>query len=555
MAGTRLSSLSTALAVMALAGAATFASCNQREVAGIGLTMSAPQGVLDDATSVTLYVFPAGDATCGDDGGVGELPAEAQSFELSRSSCDEGVGWCGEITLDQDDENMQMFFVEVKDAGGLLAQGCAATLVDQDPLEVNIEIVNFVEPSCCGDGIVQVGELCDNGGDDSCGGTSADAICTSECTTRPLRMDDNAAAQGPNGLSIAFTPGEGQLDGGLRAAWNFATSPADVALRILQSDLSPVTEPAIHTTSHRVYLRCSGSEELPLRDQKDPRISAQGNGAVVAYISNEEAPLRSDARVLSLNSDGCSDMLDSLLVSNSAATVDSVDVATGPDNTALVVWQQSGKVFGRTFDGRSLGTQTITLSDNGTAPRVAGYSGGWVVVYQGPGGGDEDGVLMRRITSDLSPGEVVLVNAEPSGVQNQADVAVTGDGSVGVVYASNEDVFLQRFSPADAPVDEDRAGPVHLSSDGVQGWPAIAPGASGAFFVAAWESGNSIRARFAGKSSGFLANNFSGQKDDFEASSGSSGPKRPAVAAGEFVAIGWEDASAGIVVRRFPQPK
>ncbi|NUP05016.1 MAG: hypothetical protein HOW73_03030 [Polyangiaceae bacterium] len=554
--------LSIAAPILVLGAVAGFVACQSAPASGIGLSMSVPQGVLDDASSLTLYVFPAEGRSCESDGSASELPDDALTFPLSKSGCEGGATWCGEITLDQDDAQ-QIFHVQAKDSSGLLAQGCTTAVVDRDPLEVNIKVVRFVEPSCCGDATLQAGELCDNGGDDSCGGTTEDAVCASDCTTRAVWVDDTGSGgptnNGQGDLSIAFTPGEGQLDGGLRAAWNFADGGQDIGLRVLQSNLNPIDDPAREPlfVAHRVYFRCSGTDQVVLRSQKSPSVAPQGSGAVLAYLSEEEQALRFDARVLTMNSDGCTDQLESLIVSNATATVDDIDVATGPNDTALIVWQQSGRIFGRTYAGTTLGGETITISTDGTAPRVTGSSDGWVVVYQGPGGGDTDGILMNRIDSSLNVSDVVLVNGETAGVQDQADVAMVSDGSVGVVYRSGGDVFLQRLSASDEPNGEDRGGPIHVDADGEQGEPSIAASASNDFFIVAWESGSEVRARFAGKSTGFLFNNVTGQNDDFSATSSSSAPKKPAVASGEFVAIGWQDlasATPGIFVRRFPLP-
>ncbi|MBK6512789.1 MAG: hypothetical protein IPG04_01400 [Polyangiaceae bacterium] len=542
-----------------LAASAGFAACEPTPVSGIGLSMVVPQGVLDDANSLTLYVFPAEGRTCEADGSASELPGDALSFQLSKSGCTGGATWCGEIVLEQGDE-AQMFHVQASDESGLLAQGCTTAVVDRDPLDVNIEVVRFVVPACCGDGIVQPGELCDNGGDDTCGGTTADQVCASDCTTRPTWVDDFGDPPediGQGELSIAFTAGEGQLDGGLRAAWTYAD--ADVAIRMLQSDLQPIDDPAREALfiAHRVYFRCSGTDQLILRAQTSPSIASQGSGAVIAYRSEEEQALRFDARVLSLNSDGCSDQLESLIVSDESASVDAIDVATGPGGDALIVWEQSGSIYARTYDGAALGAETVTLSNDGASPRVAGSSDGWVVVYEGPGGGDTDGVLMSRVSAALDVTDPLLVNADTAGLQDQADVATVSDGSVAVVYRSGGDVFLQRYSPTDEPNAADRAGPVHADAGGEQARPAVGSSASNDFFVIAWESAGDIRARFADKSDGFLANNVSGQVDDFLASVGGA-PRRPAVASGEVVAIGWEDlggAEPGMFVRRFPLPQ
>jgi hypothetical protein len=80
------------------------------------------------------------------------------------------------------------------------------------------------------------------------------------------------------------------------------------------------------------------------------------------------------------------------------------------------------------------------------------------------------------------------------------------------------------------------------------------------FYLAAWQSDASVRARFFGAASGFLYNPVDGQNGDFQASPAEPGARaRPAVAVGgnSHVAIGWEDQSVehtGVWVRRFPLP-
>ncbi|MFO0550402.1 MAG: hypothetical protein U0271_18550 [Polyangiaceae bacterium] len=539
-----------------------YAACDTAPISYIGLSMTAPAGVLDEATSLTLYVFPSSEASCNDDGTLSALPEGAASHQLQNAGCEGGAKWCGEIKLDQDDSE-QMFYVEATSAAGLLAQGCTTAVIDKDPVEVSIKVQRHVEPACCGDGELQVGELCDLGGDDTCGGSTADTICTAECTTNVVWVDDQdgtPAAKGQGHLTMAFAPGEGQLSGGLRAAWNFSSTPVHVGLRTFQADLSAVTEPAVLEKAHRVYFRCSGTDQLPLREQSAPSIAAQGSGAVLAYLSNEKQSLRVDAVVLTLNSDGCSDQLTAPIVSNEQASVDDVDVAVGPGGLALVVWQQNGRILGRTYDGTAVGAAEFVISDAGAAPRVAGSSAGWVVVYQGAGTGDSDGVFMRRVSTSLVPSDPILVNAVTDGAQDQPDVAAVNDGSVAVVFRSGDDIFFQRYSAADAPTADDQDDPLNLETNGAQAAPAVGASPSGDFFAVAWESAGAIRARFIGKSDGFLFNNVSGQNDDFEVTDGTVGdPHAPAVAVGGYVAVGWQDLNSkttpGLVMRRLPLPR
>lgn len=529
---------------------------------GIGLSMSAPQGVLDEATAIKLSVFDSTGHTCNDDGTVDAVPSDAKKFDLKSSGCEGGVKWCGEITLDRDDST-QLFYVEASNSKGLLGRGCATAVIDQDPVEVGIKIVRFVEPACCGNGTVEAGELCDNGGDDTCGGTTADTICQADCTTKEVLLDDNGSgpiANGQGHLSLAFTPGELQLSGGLRAVYNYSSAVKDVGYRLLQADLSAITDPATFALAHRIFLRCTGTDAVPTGDQYSPSIAPLGSGAVVAYISSEQQPLHFYAMVWATNKEGCSDQTSGTLVSNGVDNVDDIDVATGPNDTALVVFQQNGKVLGRTFDGAAVGANILTISDTGTHPRVAGGSKGWVVTYEASGGGDDDGgVFYRRVSAGGDVSNPILVNAKTSGKQDQPDVATTADGSLGITFRSGADVWLQRFSPADAAVDGDQSAALHKDAAGDQGAPTIAAGAGGDFFVVAWESGAEIRARFAGVAGGFLFNNVSGQNDDFVVTpAGFSEPRGPALATSDVVAIGWGDqkaAAPGLYARRFPLPK
>jgi hypothetical protein len=265
-----------------LAASAGFAACEPTPVSGIGLSMVVPQGVLDDANSLTLYVFPAEGRTCEADGSASELPGDALSFQLSKSGCTGGATWCGEIVLEQGDE-AQMFHVQASDESGLLAQGCTTAVVDRDPLDVNIEVVRFVVPACCGDGIVQPGELCDNGGDDTCGGTTADQVCASDCTTRPTWVDDFGDPPediGQGELSIAFTAGG-------RAARRRPAGRVDLRRRGRRDPHAPVgpaadrrpgARGAVHRSSRVFPLQRDRSADLEGADQPEHRQPGQRRG-------------------------------------------------------------------------------------------------------------------------------------------------------------------------------------------------------------------------------------------------------------------------------------
>jgi hypothetical protein len=178
---------------------------------------------------------------------------------------------------------------------------------------------------------------------------------------------------------------------------------------------------------------------------------------------------------------------------------------------------------------------------------------------------------MRVVGANGQPvGPTSVVSAGHTGVQDHPSVAALGDGDARFAIAwadhgqNGADVVVQRFDTAGAPIAGDGTTPVNdLVADGDQVTPAIAGSSTGAFYAVAWidtPSGH-VRARLLDAASGFDFNNVTGQNDEFQVSA-VDGHKRanPAVAiggAGPFVAMGWEDQTAGspgIYGRRFPLP-
>jgi hypothetical protein len=552
------------------------AACADEPAAEIGLVMAAPQGLLDDASSVTLKVFAAEGRTCTNAGAPNTPPEDTQEFQLSKEGCAAGSTWCGEITLPRDNSE-QMFHVEARSASGLLGQGCATARIDQDPVQVNIRIVRYVPPPCCNDGILQTGELCDTGEQAAasceggpaaaCGGIVANAVCNCDCSTVEIPVDRNpsdplASPVGQGSLSLVFAPGAGELQNGLRAVYQTSSSDsnADIAVRALTADLFPIGTPAALANPLRLQISCGGNSTPLARGQRSPRAAVSGTNVLVSFSSNTAQVGRFDVILSSLNENGCNDSLQPLIVSDGLTTTSDPDIATGPAGAALIVWAQGGGVRGRILTGATLGDEFVVAAQ-GAAPRVAGSSAGWVVVHQGPASGDDDGIVATRVSAAGAPSTPLLVNLATAGVQDQPAVAMQPDGAFAVAWRSAGDVFLQRFGSGDDAVAGDQEAPAHLSASGAQSAPALGVGSAPApFYLAAWQSDSSVRARFFGAASGVLYNPVDGQNGDFEASPAGPGARaRPAVAVGGngHVVIGWEDASVehtGVWVRRFPLP-
>lgn len=573
-------------------------ACGQGAPAAIGLVMKAPLGLLDDADTVTLTVFDASQATCGADGHVKNEPTGegVQSFELQRAGCVGGAKWCKDIELEQDGST-KMFAVKASDPTGILGEGCATATIDQDPLEVQITVQRRVEPRCCNDGVLQVGEQCDLGvvaATDCSGNPSGqcvaivpDDVCECDCLAKEIPIDrvpgtGVAAVASKSQLSMAFAPTDG-LGDALRLAFADraagASGGGDVQIRILSKELHAVVDPTPLTQPLRIPILCSNTTGSgAARVQDSPAIAPIAGSAAltaVVFASDQQTGGQIDVQLSAQSSVGCSDLPQTIKLNTTAEDCASPDVAGGPPGAALAVWTRNGRVVGRiwrTTSSTDTGDLVPAASEldfgPGSTGRVAGNDAGWVVVYSGGGNGDSDGIFKRTVDPGGSIGPEVKVNAVTDGVQDQADVALLGARAL-VAWRSGGDVFFQRYDEAGAEIVGDQGAAIHRLTDGEQGSPAVAAANGfGDFFAVAWEDRprGAINARFVGGSAGFGFNSVTGQNDDFDATHAGIHPgvadlrRAPAVAIGGsgFVAIGWEDHApdhAGVYVRRFPLPE
>ena len=565
------------------AAPALFVSCGEAPVP-VGLVMKAPQAIAD-AESVDLYVFDAEGHKCGGDGAVDAIPKEAARFSLSKEGCDDGLVWCGEIVVDRSTEPT-MFAAIAKAQGQKLFQGCTARPVDQDPLEITIEMKQFIEPKCCGDGKLQVGEQCDPGGGSACGGIAGDQVCGPDCTTNEVLLSEQGLSkpfltnepQTKGELAMAFCPGNAQTGNALRTLFRSSdsksTNMSDIAVRVMSPDVYTIVDPAPLSSQLRLPLACwdvygGGGKGRDLTPAIAP---VSQTSTVMVYASNEKLASTSDIFLIEHSEDVCADVpvnenpAAQLSMTTSSPGSVTPDVARGPEGTALVVWKQQQQIVGRVWKGGALFppvAEPPTLIGTGTAPKVAGNAAGWVVVWEGAGAGDADGIVKRAVGADGVPGAEGTVNVATAGPQIQPDVAMLDSGQHVVVWQSGGDIFFQRYGADGAAVKGDQEAPLNTDRGGGQAWPAVAgPFTGGSLFAAAWENDDgTISARFLGAGGGFLFNSVDGQNGSFLAShpgvvDGKRG--RPAVAVGGHVAIGWQDDSEGhpgVYVRRFPLPK
>jgi hypothetical protein len=180
---------------------------------------------------------------------------------------------------------------------------------------------------------------------------------------------------------------------------------------------------------------------------------------------------------------------------------DAASVAIDPAGAVVVVWEGLGPgdaqgVFARWYgpDGAPRGLPVrvnATAAGDQRRPAVAmAGDGSSLVVWDGAGGSDADGVFLRRFDAEgRPPGEDVRVNTFRDGVQARAAVAVNAAGQGVVVWESHHaetgSVVIdgRRFAPDGTPVGE----PFRISPDtrASQQRPSVAIDGRGRF-VAAW---------------------------------------------------------------------
>lgn len=564
-----------------------FASCSPEDAVPIGLVMVAPQAI-QDAESVELLVFPAGDVACNPDGSLGgAVPEKAARFQLQKEGCDEGLAWCAEIEVERTDDPT-MFAAVAKSQGQTTLQGCTVTPVNQDPLEVTIEMQQFLEPPCCGDGKLQTFEQCDPGGLASCGEIQPDEVCFANCTSAEVLLSNPAPSGVKPGLAnvprtksqlaMAFCPGNAQIGTALRAVFRStgedgkANGDSDINLRVMSPDGYTITEPVPLSQQLRLPLPCWNTyAPAAAGAEQSPAIApVSQSSTLVVYASNVQLMSSSDVFVVEQSEDVCADVPlnqdPAVQVSKTESAPGAItpDVARGPEGTALIVWDQKGQIVGRLWKDGVLSPDVTAPPIGigaGALPKVAGNAAGWVVVYQGGSPGSED-VLKRSVDLNGVPGPEETVNGVAAGAQVKPDVAMLDDGSYAVVWESGGDIYFQRYTSA-GPVSGDQDAPLNDDGgDGAQANPTVAaPLTGGAFFAAAWEdTGGIVTARYLGEKGGFLFNGHDGRSTSFPASHlGIQGQRHsPAIAIGNYVMFGWQDDSdehPGVYIRRFQLPK
>jgi uncharacterized repeat protein (TIGR01451 family) len=168
----------------------------------------------------------------------------------------------------------------------------------------------------------------------------------------------------------------------------------------------------------------------------------------------------------------------------------------------VVVWQGAGPsdvdgIYARLFDSNNspLGPQyrvNQTTAGVQASPDVAmDNGGGFVVVWHGNGSGDSDGIFARRYSASGSAttGEI-LVNTDTTGVQARPALSADSNGDFVVVWEAEGspgdfDIYLQRFSASANPQGAQTR--VNATTREEQRNPSVAR-KSNSDFVVVWQS-------------------------------------------------------------------
>ena len=588
------------LAVVASAGSGCTSSSGRDVQISVAPGIVAPLSVLDDAQTVSVYVFTERDgATCDPTTGlitVGgsrlDLTTADEHTDLTTAGCTvSGARYCGNLSVPID-STPRLFQVVAYGAGQTeLGDGCTTETVNGATVTLPlISMVRFLTPSTCGDKVVGDTEQCEP----SLASDTAicDALCHSvetflsqgQDTSGQTMTEDAQVKSDPFLLWPQPSSGGGaaQVGNFLALFTDYPTGHKQVGLRILSPTMTPT--PSLGTTAQSsfVWLPNDPSGGFP------PAEAANNQSAPAAVLigTTYEVVFADDANTTDNSPDIHLRTMDLSLVAGQASgspvgingdggngedgEQTAPALAAGPNGQLLVSWFDAfaNTAVVRTVDetSQALGTEHVLGPAAGTdAVSVASTGTGWVVAWV-----DNGNVQLQVIGSDGTPkGSVATVNGSTGG--SHARAAGLPDGRYAVTWSatggsSGADVFVQRYSSAGVAVAGDSSTPVHdLSSAGDQTAPTLAAlTADGGSFAAAWVDGSSghIHARYLGGSAGFLYNNVDGQDHEFAASIVDGHTRgEPTVAAGgsgPYVAFGWQDTTAsampGIYARRFPLP-
>jgi hypothetical protein len=548
----------------------------------IATNLTVPRALLDRVAALGVTVYEG--ASCDDATGVATKDGATKIAErpLASTGCIAPAKFCGDLQIEKSDAPRVFEAIGTDASGATLATGCATATVNQDALPVSIRMFRFLAPAVCGDGVVQPTEQCEPGGT---------ATCDETCQSSEILLSTGSTQNGTSTGQVGDKTDPFFLwpTGAAQAGWFYAfytdhvpgAKNVDVGMRVMNDDLTPTTTPPAPVAFGlgSLYLpNGSNGNTLPPSPatgvQALPSAAVLGGAIWVAFEDDNPigAPTNGiDVHVRSMSPSGVADQGTAPLGVNGAngdgeANIQGAPAIAASGGKLFVAWedQGAGKIAGRAITPGSppaLGGQNDLSTGTGNSHvSVARAASGWVAVWQ-----SGTGIRLRAIGSDGTPSGAEQPVNDGGAAASSPRVASLEDGRFAVVWTAGDDVFVQRYDAKGAKIPGDQTAPVtDVVTEGKQSAPAIgATTAAGGSYVVAWadEASGHVRARMLGGLAGFLFNNVDGQSSEFQASRADGRTRvTPVVASGgsgPFVAIGWEDQTAGgagVVARRFPLP-
>ena len=593
----RSSGPTVAVAVVFAACVSVCASCTAdsrtRSSSPIELHVIAPKGLLSEADSVTLDVWQSADCkgpdvvTTAGSTRLGDPHPLIKPGSPNNTCSAGGAGWCVSFSVLQDPATKLAWSITGTVGGKKTFRGCTVRAVDQDPLSIAITVVRVIEGVVCGDGIVGATETCDPAG------ASDEACDAATCQTKEVAVSNGTGAQSfyrglparKTGVSLRWLD-----DGKLFSSWSDAATggvgadgKAEITWRRLSPDVTTDTTTTILRTELRLQSTAgfdpNGSKKrsgVSLAPSVAPLAGSEAGSVLVVFARTPPGEASHVFGSVQRTNLGRPDAVD-FVFATTAVPQESPASAATPAGDVLVAWVESATIRTalRKSGGAISAPQTVSSSGTNATPTVAALGADFVVAWH-----DGDDVKMRTVGADGTPkGTELVVNAtRRAGKQDQPAVAGLPSGEFLVAFRSTggdgdtgSDIRAQRFDGTGNPVGDEIATTLNETNvAGDQVTPAVAAGTNGGgkFYWVAWadQQRSQIGGRIVAAAGGFLFNNVTGGKGEFDVALTARALSSPAVAVGggtpAHVAVAFADDVDGdpaadddrVKIRRFPLP-
>jgi RHS repeat-associated protein len=262
-----------------------------------------------------------------------------------------------------------------------------------------------------------------------------------------------------------------------------------------QPSNSPTSSPAM---SAEVRVNASVLGEQRVWDETNAVVTLGDGGFVVAY-SGKGTGDNDGVFARRFAADGSPVGQEIAVNTYKAGKQNRPAIAANASGDFVIVWNGKGSddtngVFFQRFraDGTRLGTEQManvtTLGDQASPNVGIAQDGSFIITWEGKGPGDNNGIFYRRFQANGSAnGSELRVNSTTSGEQRQPQLAVGPDGRFSIAWygKGNNDqdgVFVKRYDNSANSIGSETL--VNQTTSGNQYSPAIAMNDSGQIVVA-----------------------------------------------------------------------